>query len=44
MKNVMFLRAQRQAYGKRTFRLIEAKPIQTSYGQDLYANIFGKDR
>ncbi len=44
MKNVLFLRAQRKADGKRTFKLIEAEPIQTSYGEDLYENIFGKDR
>ncbi len=40
MKNVIFLRAQRQADGKRTFKMIEAEPMQTSYGEDLYSNIF----
>ena len=33
-ENTLFLRAQRQADGKRTFRLIEGEPMQTSYGVD----------
>jgi hypothetical protein len=36
-----FLRAERLADGTRTFKLIEAGPLQTSYGQDLYREIFG---
>jgi DNA mismatch repair ATPase MutS len=44
MKNVLFLRAERQADGKRTFRLIEGGPLQTSYGEDLYNRIFGTAR
>ena len=39
-RNVMFLRAERQSDGKRTFKLIEGEPLQTSYGQDLYNRIF----
>ena len=31
-----FLRAERRENGERTFRLIEAKPPRTSFGQDLY--------
>jgi len=38
--NVLFLRAERRADGKRTFRLIEREPLQTSYGEDLYREIF----
>ena len=38
--NTLFLRAQRQAGGKRTFKLIEGEPKQTSYGKDLYNSIF----
>lgn len=34
------LRAERQRNGVRTFKLIEAEPLQTSYGNDLYKNIF----
>ncbi len=44
IENVLFLRAQRQANGKRTFKITEAEPVQTSYGQDLYNNIFEKNR
>ncbi len=36
-----FLRAQRNPDGTRPFKLIEAEPLQTSYGPDLYAAIFG---
>ena len=41
MGNVLFLRAERQADGVRTFKLIEGEPLQTSFGEDLYKNIFG---
>ncbi|WP_271672818.1 MutS-related protein [Bradyrhizobium sp. CCBAU 51627] len=43
LPNALFLRAERQPDGTRTFRLIEAAPLQTSYGEDLYANVFGGD-
>ena len=36
MGNAIFLRAERQADGGRTFKLIEGEPLQTSYGEDLY--------
>ncbi len=39
----IFLRAERQADGVRTFKLIEGEPLQTSYGEDLYNRIFGTD-
>ena len=39
--NVLFLRAERQADGVRTFKLIEGEPLQTSFGEDLYKSIFG---
>ena len=38
--NVLFLRAERQPDGVRTFKLIEGKPLQTSFGEDLYKSIF----
>lgn len=41
MTNSMFLRAERNADGTRTFRIIEGEPLQTSYGEDLYGQIFG---
>ena len=37
---MLFLRAERSPDGRRTFRLTEAEPLQTSYGQDLYRRIF----
>jgi DNA mismatch repair ATPase MutS len=43
MENIIFLRAERQSDGKRTFKLIEGEPLQTSYGEDLYNRIFGTD-
>jgi len=39
----IFLRAGRQADGKRPFKLIEGGPLQTSYGEDLYKSVFGTD-
>ena len=36
-----FLRAERRADGTRTFRIIEGEPLETSYGEDLYEEIFG---
>jgi hypothetical protein len=40
----LFLRAERQADGRRTFRLVEGEPWPTSYGEDLYRRIFGEVR
>ena len=39
-ENMLFLRAERKPDGKRTFKLIEGEPLQTSYGIDLYNKIF----
>jgi len=44
MPSVVFLRAERRADGTRTFRMIEAEPLQTSYGKDLYDSVFGPAR
>jgi DNA mismatch repair ATPase MutS len=38
--DVLFLRAERQADGGRTFRMQEGPPLATSYGADLYDRIF----
>jgi len=38
--DVLFLRAERQPDGGRTFKLVEAAPLPTSFGQDLYRRIF----
>lgn len=37
------LRAERKLDGTRTFKLIEAKPLKTSFGVDLYEKIFSLD-
>ncbi|WP_454887866.1 MutS-related protein [Sphingomonas oryzagri] len=39
----LFLRADRQDSGERTFRLIEGEPLSTSFGRDLYQRIFRPD-
>lgn len=41
LDTALFLRANRQADGERTFRVTEGEPLPTSYGEDLYRNIFG---
>ncbi len=38
--NVIFLRADRQGDGVRTFKLREGEPLDTSFGEDLYKKIF----
>jgi hypothetical protein len=37
----LFLRAQREPDGRRTFKLLEGEPLPTSYGEDSYRKIFG---
>jgi hypothetical protein len=37
----VFLRAERVPSGERTFRILEGEPLQTSFGQDVYAQVFG---
>jgi DNA mismatch repair ATPase MutS len=37
----LFLRAERQPGGRRTFRLPAGEPLPTSYGEDLYQQVFG---
>jgi DNA mismatch repair ATPase MutS len=44
MPNVLFLRAERLPDGTRTFRMIKGEPLQTSYGKDLYDNVFSRER
>jgi len=38
--DAIFLRAQRRADGTRTFRVVEGEPLETSYGEDLYREVF----
>jgi DNA mismatch repair ATPase MutS len=44
MENALFLRADRQPDGRRTFKLIEGEPLQTSFGEDVYHKVFGPDK
>jgi hypothetical protein len=37
----LFLRAERQVDGTRTFRVLEGEPLPTSYGEDVYRQVFG---
>jgi MutS domain V len=37
----LFLRAERQPDGQRTFRVPPGEPLPTSYGEDLYRQVFG---
>ncbi|MGH9687076.1 MAG: MutS-related protein [Candidatus Acidiferrales bacterium] len=41
--DVVFLRAERKPDGTRTFKITEGEPLETSYGEDLYREIFGVD-
>lgn len=41
MESAIFLRAERQADGRRTFKVLPGEPLQTSFGADLYEKIFG---
>lgn len=41
LETALFLRAERQTGGGRTFRLIKGEPLPTSYGKDSYRHVFG---
>ncbi|HTS05469.1 MAG TPA: DNA mismatch repair protein MutS [Candidatus Eisenbacteria bacterium] len=40
----LFLRAERKEDGTRTFKLVEGQPLETSYGTDLYREVFEIER
>lgn len=42
-RRAALLRAQRLPDGTRPFRLVEQPPLSTSYGQDLYREVFAED-
>jgi DNA mismatch repair ATPase MutS len=44
LATALFLRAERQPDGRRTFRLIQGEPLSTSYGEDSYRRVFGTAR
>ena len=37
----LFLRAERRTDGERTYRLLEASPLPTSFGGDVFQRVFG---
>jgi hypothetical protein len=39
----LFLRAEREPDGNRTFRLLEGEPLPTSSGEDSFRRIFGRE-
>jgi DNA mismatch repair ATPase MutS len=41
LDTALFLRAERRADGRRTFKLIEGEPQPTSHGEDSYRRVFG---
>ena len=43
LQSSLFLRAERREDGSRTFKLIEGKALETSFGEDLYKKIFGAE-
>ena len=42
-RDALFLRADRNEDGSRSFRLHEGEPLSTSYGADLYRKVFGAE-
>jgi DNA mismatch repair ATPase MutS len=42
LETALFLRAERGSDGARPFKLVEGRPLSTSYGEDSYRRIFGK--
>jgi MutS domain V len=40
LDTALFLRADRQEDGRRTFKLVEGEPLGTSFGEDVYREIF----
>ncbi|MEA4924188.1 MAG: DNA mismatch repair protein MutS [Syntrophomonadaceae bacterium] len=43
LENALYLRAEREINGQRTFKMVQGEPLQTSYGADLYNQIFNTD-
>jgi MutS domain V len=41
LDDALFLRAEREPDGRRTFKLLDGRPLPTSYGEDSYRRVFG---
>jgi hypothetical protein len=39
--NILFLRAEREPDGVRTFKLVAGEPLRTSFGEDVFKSVFG---
>ncbi|MFN3284706.1 MAG: MutS-related protein [bacterium] len=39
--SVLFLRAERDGVGRRTYRVLEGEPLPTSHAEDVYQRVFG---
>lgn len=44
LDSALFLRAGRQEDGRRTFKLVEGEPLGTSFGEDVYREIFSNGK
>ena len=44
LDSALFLRADRQEDGRRTFKLVEGEPLGTSFGEDVYREIFSNGK
>ncbi len=42
LQDALFLRAERKPDGTRTFKLVVGEPLETSYGADVYRQVFGE--
>lgn len=40
LPNALFLRVERKSGGRRTYKLFEGQPLQTSFGEDVYRAVF----
>jgi DNA mismatch repair ATPase MutS len=41
LDGTVYLRADRESDGARTFKLVPGEPLTTSFGTDLYRDVFG---
>jgi MutS domain V len=44
LDSALFLRADRREDGRRTFKLLEGEPLGTSFGEDVYREIFSNGK
>jgi DNA mismatch repair ATPase MutS len=42
LENIVFLRADRDAKGKRNYKITPGMPLDTSFGEDIFKSIFSK--